>query len=106
MKIPDDDPADRTGGNMASCDSVHKVFDPTMEKGVQVGTLPEWTALGVKVTYRVLRGPKEPLPQAWVEFPSKATDVAQSRPRGRPRNADLCGPVDHPDDTGKMFLLP
>jgi hypothetical protein len=106
MKIPDDDPVDPTGGNMAKCDSVHKVFDSMLEKGVHVGTLPEWMALGGKVAYRGLRGPKEPLPQAWTEFRSEAMDVAQSRPRGRPGDADLCGPVDPRDVTGEMFTLP
>jgi hypothetical protein len=105
MKTPKDYPPDWTGRDMANCDLAHKEFDPLVEKGVQIGKLPDWTCVGGKVAFRVLRGPYEQLSKAWAEFPSRAIGVARSAPRGPPGDVYLCSPMDHPDDPAKMLTV-
>jgi len=90
---------------MANCDATHRVFDPLVAKGIQVGNLPEWTCVIGKVAYRVLKGPYEQLPKAWADFPSQALDAAGSPPRGPPGDVYLCTPTDHPDEPAKMLTL-
>jgi DNA gyrase inhibitor GyrI len=105
MTTPKDYPPQRTACTMASCDLAHKVFDPQVEKGVQLGRLPDWTCVGGKVAYRVLRGPYEQLPKAWAEFPSDALNAARSAPRGPPGDVYLCTPTDHPGDPARMLTV-
>ena len=90
---------------MANCDEAHKLFDPQVEKGIMVGTLPSWTCVSGKVVYRVLKGPYDQLPKAWDEFPQKALQEARVPPRGPPGDVYVCGPMDHPREPGKMLTI-
>ncbi len=90
---------------MASCDAAHKVFDSLVKRGIQVGDLPDWTCVGGRVAYRVVQGPYEQLPRAWVDFPSQALGAARSAPRGPPGDVYICTPMDHPDDPSKMLTV-
>jgi len=90
---------------MASCDGAHKLFDPLVEKDIQVGTLPAWTCVAGKVAYRVLRGSYDQLPTAWTEFPRRALQQARAAPRGPPGDVYLCGPMDHPVEPAKMLTV-
>ena len=90
---------------MPSCDAAHRALVPLVEKGIQVGTLPEWTCVRGKVAYQVLRGPYELLAAAWAAFPQRALGMARASPRGPPGDVYVCGPMDHPSEPDRMLTI-
>jgi hypothetical protein len=104
-RIPKVYPTVRFGAGMARCDLAHKVFDSQVQKGIQVGKLPDWTCVGGKVVYRVLKGSYEQLPDAWSSFASEAMSVAGSPSRGPPGDVYLCTVMDHPKDPAKLLTI-
>ena len=90
---------------MASCDAAHKVLDPQVGRDIQIGELPDWTCVGGKVAYKVLKGSYEQLPSAWATFPQRALETARSAPRGPPGDVYVCSPMDHSDDPGQALTI-
>jgi hypothetical protein len=90
---------------MANCDQAHKFLEPQVEKGIQIGQLPDWTCVTGKVAYRVLKGPYTQLAAAWGSFPQQALGTARSAPRGPPGDVYVCSPMDHPNDPGRMLTI-
>ena len=90
---------------MASCDAAHRVLDPQVGKDIQVGQLPDWTCVGGKVAFKVLKGPYEQLAAAWATFPQRALEIARTAPRGPPGDVYVCSPMDHSKDPDRMLTI-
>ena len=90
---------------MANCDAAHKLLDPLVEKGIQIGKLPDWTCVEGKVAYRVVRGSYDQLARAWTTFPQSALEVARAAPRGSPGDVYVCSPMDHTNDSTRILTI-